>query len=285
MNRRIPPGASPTTAPTAVVDARTPVEKLYRLENGENARWIRRANFPAERVQFVQRFTRESVQNIDSVVFFWDASTSRLTFRQNVGYADLRMLLLQAGIRNEELQATSDDLRFFHPDGGDWIFRVDDGDAKGVHPSARLAVIDVINKELNRSIRLRSTQEQKDVIVVQGTLQPLPAENNGALRLAIPGDGPHVSDGGRTRPVTLSALLTRLSGIFRRRFVDQTSSGSEQIELEFFKSFTESDVFRDPARLEVFLAYLAKQTGLKFTHEIQQVTVWELSEATTQPAQ
>lgn len=279
-----PPGATAGNAPPGAAGVRQPPPEdfiaAYRLQPGETVRRVA-PPFGRARRAYVDRVIAPVAPQPGALpeggpamlVLAWtDGNPGTLAWQGFENEKPTLGFLLQTLLR-----ARSWD--FDAPPGllntaveGDWVFR-----ASGT-PAARVtAVRQVLAEQVGLSLTIERKRVNAEVIVVAGSM--IPTEKTVQVYSDKLRDGRPVENGARN---DFSDFLEQMQVMTRKRFVNESSVPSDlKLRVAMHQSGMMGPMApqRAAAKLDLILANLSRQTGLRFTRATRPLELWVVRSA------
>ena len=267
-----------TAATQAIGDAspypwRERFEKVYRLEPGEIVRLIS-PPFVAERRQFIASDWRDSRAIVDGwqMTFYYDEQRGlrRNSFAAHPGTLGSGVAACSELTRAEV--EMPDELKFLEV-AGDWIVRRD-----STIEQRMKAAEQILCSATGRKIVVKKTARPRRVLVVSGTYAFTPlsqAKDQRTIHLYCQElIEPNGAGGGSG---ALTSLFERLQNVTGQKIVNQAVvAGGTKVGWTNHHDL--SSAGKDLKMRDLLLDNIAKQTGLTFSAQTQDVEIWTVEE-------
>ena len=247
----------------------------YRLSQGEFLKRIAPPFIP-ERLEYYRSELRQQSHAIadppDFFTFYWDHELSRPGYGHTGGDRTLSDVLRRSlNLRADEFEGPEALCTLNVP--GDWIVRTNADKADLLH-----ALANILRDELKQSIQFEKQSTEREVIIVSGRYEhhPLPDYPKSAAvhfyvdQLNEPGSG-----GGGSG--TMGEMLAQLGNLIHERVINEVQVPEGTILVWRNEQPSQfMNLEKDPARVDLLLENLSRQTSLQFRKEKRKVDIWTL---------
>ena len=247
-------------------------DALYRLEDGENAKFI-----PAPFIEERAAYHREAHPGISNCPGQYGFKWKDGKLRQSSWWSasgTVASALAKAGIERVDLDGLGGvyDMEV----AGDWIVRV------GATREKILADIErILAKVTDGKVKVQKIKVEKDVIVARGTYkqklltEPAPPREPKDVHLFVNKLDPQEGAGGGTG--NLDEFLKRVADVADMKVFNEAAPLKE--EVSWTNNHDASDAQKSSDQRELFLKHVAEQTSLDLRIERRTVDAWRVTDA------
>lgn len=248
----------------------------YRLEKDETLRRIAPPFIPERRDYYINEHRHQALaipRPPTYFIFHWDGEL----INWGCGFTGGKHSLAEVMTSNLELQryefeGPEELLKLEVP--GDWIVR------RGTKPEERLRALEkILLDEMNQPIRFERRTVEREVIVASGRYEfhPVPDYfDQRHIHLYIDTLNSDYTGGGGSG--TVSKFLQNLGSSYNRWVIDKTESSDVETQWRYHDSASRRAIRKHPAKLDIVLENLSRQSSLQFRKERRKVEVWFVTE-------
>jgi hypothetical protein len=249
----------------------TKFNEVYRLADGQNARFIPRPFIP-ERDAYHAEHHPQIANHPGQYGFRWTDGKPRQAY-WSTDEGTVASALYMAGIDRADLDGISDVFELKVP--GDWIVR---------YSAGRDAMLADIRRELSDAtdgaIRVEPARVEREVIVARGrfTPKPLPDAPREPKAVHLYIDKLDSTEGAGGGTASMDGFLRHVGDTIGLKVIDETEPHKGNVE--WANNHSVSDAQKSSEKRDALLKNVTEQTGLEFKLERRPVDVWRVIDTT-----